>query len=257
MRASILAAVAATALIGVAFAGAASAQTRIQPGQTLRGELAASDPRMGDQSAYDCFSLATNAGQTYTVTQRSSVIDAYMAVTPTNDCRAMPRTGESNDDGPNMGTDAQLVFQGTGQPWIIRANSYEGNQFGAYTVEVTASGSAAPTRAPGKPPVGGAAPAPAPAQSDENSVYEYLSLCMAADIVETQQGVRETPTREAESIQIFELLMLAGAEANQSEDQITDMVAGLAAAWMEDAAMLRESPPATIRRDCLQMINDS
>lgn len=156
MRRSILAAAAATVLVGLTVAGAASAQTRIQPGQTLRGELSQRDPRMGDDSAYDCYSLQTQAGQTYTVTQRSTAFDAFMAVTPSTDCSAYPRDNEWSDDGPNMGNDAQVTFQGNGQTWLIRTNSYSGNQFGAYTVEVAATGSGRPAqRAPGKPPAGG------------------------------------------------------------------------------------------------------
>lgn len=267
MRRSILAAAAATALAGLMAAGAASAQTRIQPGQTLRGQLAASDPRMGDDSAYDCYSLQTQAGQTYTVTQRSSAFDAYMAVTPSTNCAADPRANESNDDGPNMGNDAQITFRGTGQPWLIRTNSFAGNQFGAYTIEVTASGGGAAPRAPGKPPAGGGA-SPPPANNNSGSDtparpaggedrYNWDAMCQAADLValvlaadDNMTDAQLTEWIETASV-LQEATAASGRAIGKTEEQINDDIATFGAAWMTDEALMRDVPPRQLRDLCL------
>lgn len=267
MRRSILAAAAATVLVGLTVAGAASAQTRIQPGQTLRGELSQRDPRMGDDSAYDCYSLQTQAGQTYTVTQRSTAFDAYMAVTPSTNCSADPRDNESNDDGPDMGTDAQITFRGTGQPWLIRANSLEGNSFGAYTIAVTASGSGPAPRAPGKPPAGGANSAP-PANNNSNSDtpsrpasgedrYNWDAMCQAADLVAlvlmADQNMSDAQLTEwIETAQVLqEATATSGRAIGKTEEQINDDIATFGAAWMTDESLMRDVPPADLRTLCL------
>lgn len=259
------------ALATLAAAGVASAQTRIQPGQTVRGQLAASDPRMGDQSAYDCYSLATNAGQTYTVTQRSSAFDTYMAVTPSNDCTATPRTNESNDDGPNMGTDSQIVFQGTGQPWIIRANSLSGNEFGAYTIEVAVSGSAAPSRPVGKPPAGGGnSPPPSNNNSgtssgqfaglsrptDPQERYTWDTLCSGVDTVALilmSEGMSDEDLMAwiQESSVLHNAAIASGRAIGKTEDDVTNDSATFGAAYYQDETLFDEAPPVELRAACL------
>ena len=275
MRRSILAVAAATVFANLAVAGAASAQTRIQPGQTLRGELAASDPRMGDQSAYDCYVLATNAGQTYTVTQRSSAFDTYLAVTPTNDCRATPRTGESNDDGPDMGTNSQIVFQGTGQPWIIRANSYARDQFGAYTVDVAVSGGGnAPSRPVGKPPSGGGSAPPANNNSgggnagsfaglsrptDPQERYTWDTMCSGVDTVAliiSSEGMSDEALMAwvEESSVLHAAAVASGRAIGKTEEDVTNDSATFGAAYFQDETLFDDAPPVDLRNACLAVV---
>ncbi len=274
MRRSILAVAAATVFASLAVSGAASAQTRIQPGQTARGQLAASDPRMGDQSAYDCYVLATNAGQTYTVTQRSSAFDTYLAVTPTNDCRATPRTGESNDDGPDMGTNSQIVFQGTGQPWIIRANSYAGDQFGAYTVDVAVSGAAAPSRPVGKPPVGGGSAPPANNNSsggnagsfagisrptDPQERYTWDTMCSGVDtiaLILSSEGMSDEALMAwvEESSVLHNAAVASGRAIGKTEEDVTNDSATFGAAYFQDETLFDDAPPLELRAACLAVV---
>ncbi|QQQ18868.1 hypothetical protein JIP62_01610 [Brevundimonas vitis] len=105
-------------------------------------------------------------------------------------------------------------------------------------------------------PVSTAVVAPAVAQDEAaEQVFNFLALCMAADIVETQQGVESTPEREVGTEKIFDLLMLAGQNTGRTEDQMAEVVAGYAAAWLADASLLQSSPPASVRQQCLDTID--
>jgi hypothetical protein len=105
-------------------------------------------------------------------------------------------------------------------------------------------------------PVSTAMVAPAVVQDEAGEqVFNFLALCMAADIVETQQGVATTPEREAGTQKIFDLLMLAGENTGRTEDQMAEVVAGYAAAWLADASLLQSSPPASVRQQCLDTID--
>ncbi|MDZ4364833.1 hypothetical protein [Brevundimonas sp.] len=86
-------------------------------------------------------------------------------------------------------------------------------------------------------------------------VFNFLALCMAADIAETSQGVADSEARTEDSLKIFELLMLAGENTGRTEDQITEVVAGYVGAWTSDATLLRDSPPGQVRQQCLDTIN--
>ncbi|NJC41431.1 hypothetical protein GGQ87_001689 [Brevundimonas alba] len=123
----------------MAGAGAADAQSALTPGGTLRGQLATSDARLGDDSFYDCLSLQTRPGQRYRVEMRSAAFDAYMALGSGAKC--VWSSSESDDDSAG-GTDARIEFTGDGGLWSVRANSLSAGQTGAYTVTVQELGGA-------------------------------------------------------------------------------------------------------------------
>lgn len=227
---------AATATVAtLAAAGAASAQSNIRVGQTVNGSLAASDPKLSsDDSSYDCYVFQAQAGSWYQVDYKSSAFDAFVAVGQGRNC-AVDAT-EANDDGPD-GLNSQLVFQTeTGGTWFIRANSLEAGETGAYTLALA----------------NGTAPAGLGSSEDEDSVFQYLAICLAADIVAGMEG---QPASEDDSLKIFELMMLAGERDGLSEDDITNEVAEYVLAWTSDEELMRSSPPATVRAECIATID--
>ncbi len=123
----------------------AQAQTPIAVGQTVRGSLAASDAKLGDDSYYDAYTLNGRSGQTVTVTLRSEAFDTYLAVG-----RMSGSTFESlgtDDDGAG-GTDSRVVLTlPANGAYVIRANSLSAGSTGDYTLEVAAGGTPSPTPA--------------------------------------------------------------------------------------------------------------
>jgi len=114
------------------------AQSSIRVGQTVRGELSATDPKAGDDSHYDLFTFRARRGERVTFTLRSSAFDAYVAV-------GRMEGGEfdqieSDDDGAG-GTDARvtLTFPQDGE-YVVRANSLSTGETGAYTLTADAGG---------------------------------------------------------------------------------------------------------------------
>ena len=105
-------------------------------GSTIRGELTTADPRLADDSFYDCHSVRTAAGVHYRAVMRSTTFDTYLAV-GTGDCAGTPTL--TDDDGAG-GTDSAISFVGDGEVWYVRANSLEASTTGPYTLEISEAG---------------------------------------------------------------------------------------------------------------------
>lgn len=115
---------------------AATAQTPISPGQTVRGTLSASDRMLDDGSYADVYVMQAEAGQPYTVTLRSSDFDAFVGVSYSGEGQF-----QAGDDDSAGGTDAELVFAYlAGGPVYIYANSLGQGETGAYMLTVTRGG---------------------------------------------------------------------------------------------------------------------
>jgi hypothetical protein len=116
------------------------AQTSIRVGQTVRGELSATDPTADDDSHYDLYTIRGRRGERVTFTLRSTAFDAYLAVGRMEDGEFDPI--ESDDDGAG-GTDARvsLTFPEDGD-YVVRANSLSSGETGAYTLTAEAGGEA-------------------------------------------------------------------------------------------------------------------
>jgi len=144
-----------SALIAVlaAVATPALAQNSIRPGQTVRGELTASDPTLDDGSHYDCFAVQTRRGQSLQIDQMSDAFDSYLTV-GAGSC-ATPDNPASDDDGGG-GVNARVVRVGDGGMLTIRVNSLEGGKTGAYQLRVTevAGGATAPANGAGATSIG-------------------------------------------------------------------------------------------------------
>lgn len=134
------------ALLGAMLAaGAATAQTMLEPGRMVRGALAAGDARLDDGSYFDCYLIQTRAGAAYRVTYAAPEYDAYLAAGQGTSCAA--GSDVSDDDGGG-GTDSALEFTGTGGAWFIRANSLTAKQTGPYVLLVSLASQTPPAAAP-------------------------------------------------------------------------------------------------------------
>lgn len=257
MRHKFLTGAAVTMLVSLAVAGAASAQTAIRPGQTINGELTGRDARWnGDNTPMDCYVLQTAAGQSYVVDYRSNAFDAYLAIGPGRTCQGARHSASDDDSGG--GLHSRLTLAGDGEVWFIRANAIAEGSAGAYTLAVSGPSAAAPSRPVGKPPAGGSTTPPANNDSygpADDSIFTYLAICMAADFVETGQGVPDTEARTADSMRIFEFLLAAGEEEGLSEQEITTIVTDYVTAWSSSPELLRSKPPGETRRECIDTIN--
>jgi hypothetical protein len=115
-----------------------AAQQTIRPGQTVSGQLTASDPTLNDGSHYDVWRFAAVARHRYRVTLRSDDFDAYLAVGSS----AMDDCGDcaTDDDGAG-GTDARVEFTGGEDgTYEIRANSYLADEMGGYELALEDQG---------------------------------------------------------------------------------------------------------------------
>lgn len=114
------------------------AQTPIRVGQTVRGELTATDPKAGDDSHYDLYTFRARQGERVTFTLRSSAFDAYLAVGRMEGGEFEDIT--SDDDGAG-GTDARVTisFDEAGD-YLVRANSLSQGETGAYTLTAEEGG---------------------------------------------------------------------------------------------------------------------
>jgi hypothetical protein len=126
---------------------------RIAMGQTVSGRLAASDPVLGDGSHYHMYLYQGQQGERITVTLRSGDFDAFLS-----GGSADADSFEDSDDDGAGGTDARLVATvGRSGAYLIRVNSLEGGETGAYTLTVeraSAQAAGPSTEAPPAPATG-------------------------------------------------------------------------------------------------------
>lgn len=108
--------------------------TQIKVGQTLNGELAASDPALDDDSHYDLFRFNGKSGDKLVITMKSTAFDSYLAVGRMENEEFSSL--ETNDDGAG-GTDSkvEITLDQDGE-YVIRANSLFAKALGGYTVNL-------------------------------------------------------------------------------------------------------------------------
>jgi hypothetical protein len=128
------------ALVVAAAAGPAAAQNSIRPGQKLTGLLASSDPKLDDDSHYDCFTLQTRRGQTLQIDQTSDAFDSFIQI-GTGGCDAFQH--QQSDDDSGGGLNSRLVIEGNGDLLTIRVNSLQADQTGLYQLGVSLIGQSA------------------------------------------------------------------------------------------------------------------
>jgi hypothetical protein len=116
----------------------AAAQDVIRPGESVSGQLSASDPTLGDGSHYDVWRFPVQARHRYRVTLRSDDFDAYLSV----GANTAEECGDcTNDDDGAGGTDALVEVTGrTDGTLQIRANSYDEGETGEYQLTLEDAG---------------------------------------------------------------------------------------------------------------------
>jgi len=143
----------ALALAATCAAVPAAAQQTVTLGQTVRGRLEASDPKLDDGSHYDIWNYRGRAGERIVVTLRSSDFDAYLAFGKISGGECSDNC-QTDDDGAG-GTDSRVTATiGAAGTYQIRANTLQGGETGAYTLEVQAAAPAPPVRTSGTIAVG-------------------------------------------------------------------------------------------------------
>ena len=106
----------------------------IKVGQTLEGELAATDPTLDDDSHYDLFRFTGKNGDKLVITMKSTAFDTYLATGRMENDEFTSL--ETNDDGAG-GTDSsiEITLDQDGE-YVIRANSLFAKALGAYTINL-------------------------------------------------------------------------------------------------------------------------
>jgi hypothetical protein len=109
----------------------------IRYGQTVNGELAASDPQMDDDSHFDLWKFTGRQGDKIVITMKSTAFDTYAALGRLEEGDFVQI--ESNDDGAG-GTDSKIEYtlESDGE-YVVRANSLFSKGLGAYTLNITRS----------------------------------------------------------------------------------------------------------------------
>jgi hypothetical protein len=128
---------------GSALEAQKAAASSVAVGQTVRGTIASSDPRMDDGSHYDEWRLRGQPNQRVEIVMESTDFDAYLKITEAGGGEMI----DSDDDGAG-GTNARLVVTLAAKDYVISANTLQADETGSYTLRVTALPPAAPARAP-------------------------------------------------------------------------------------------------------------
>ncbi len=118
--------------LALTITGGALAQTAITGGQTLTGELTASDGNLNSGAKYDCFLLEALPAEPYQIWMASDSIVPKVSIGPGRDCTMALETNSVDDAD---GSDQTISLMGDGGPWIIRLWG-EPQQLGYYTLGI-------------------------------------------------------------------------------------------------------------------------
>ncbi|HEY3172072.1 MAG TPA: PPC domain-containing protein [Thermoanaerobaculia bacterium] len=98
---------------------------------TNAGQLATTDCFISsDNSYYDVYSFSGSSGQQVTIDMSSAAFDSFLFLLDPSGSNVVA-TDDNSGGGNNARIVSTLTESGT---WFIVANSYSGNQFGAYTL---------------------------------------------------------------------------------------------------------------------------
>jgi hypothetical protein len=123
---------------GASAKGSSSGARTITIGQTVSSELSSSDQKLDDDSFYEAWTLEGRAGESITITLRSSAFDAYLQV---RDASGEVITTDDDTGAGAKGTDSQITLViPAGGRIVIVANTLEAGETGAYTLSVVRGG---------------------------------------------------------------------------------------------------------------------
>lgn len=131
--------------IVAAIATPAFAQS-IRVGQSINGELTASDLRLDDGSYVDCYELQTQSGQRLQIDQTAALFDSYLSVMRGGCQNPTEMLAQDDDSGGDL--NSRIVLDGDGGLWGLAVNSIETGATGGYQLRVTAVGRATTAVAP-------------------------------------------------------------------------------------------------------------
>ena len=164
-------------------------ETLVALGQTMAGELTASDPVMADGRAYDVFLLSHKPGESIQVTARSTTFDALMVAGPLvagGKCISLSG-GCLVDDDSAGGRNPRITTKvpASGYLWISVTGPNATRSRGAYSLEVvpaptansvTTTSSPAPVATPKPTSAATANIAPAPASRPRRPPPQSIAL---------------------------------------------------------------------------------
>jgi hypothetical protein len=102
-------------------------------GDTIRGELTAGDAKARDESLYDIYRFRASRGDEITVTMRSPMVEAYLAINRQGEDKPLATAA---DDGFG-GRDAELSFVAPADGvYDVWANTLGGGQRGQYVLSL-------------------------------------------------------------------------------------------------------------------------
>jgi hypothetical protein len=107
-------------------------------GQTVNSELSSADEKLDDDSFYEAWTFSGRAGESVTITLRSSAFDAFLQVR--DGSGEVINTDDDSGAGAG-GTDAQLtIVIPAGGRIVIVANTLGAGETGAYTLNIVRGG---------------------------------------------------------------------------------------------------------------------
>ena len=169
----------------------------IRPGQTVSGSLSTSDPRLEtDNTFYDLWRFSGRRGQRFEAVMTSTAFDAYLAIGRMEG--GVLNVEKSDDDGAGGSNPRILITLAQDGEYVIRANSLNEGETGAYTLRLTQMAALPPAPAPRAIRSGQAVTgtlAEGDPMADDDSFYdayvytaragERLTITMASDAFDT------------------------------------------------------------------------
>ena len=110
----------------------------------MTGELTESDDEADDGSYFDLYRLTARAGESVTITMRSSAVDSYVVLGQMVDGQ-WSQIAFDDDSGGGKNARLQHSFDTAGE-YLIRANTVGANATGSYTLRVDRTGATGTVR---------------------------------------------------------------------------------------------------------------
>jgi len=99
-------------------------------GQTFNGTLTAADCKFSDNTAFHAYTFTVTATRALEIEMSSAAVDPYLLVIDAN----QTVVAEDDDSGPGSGARVLRLFApGT---YLVLANTYDANTFGAYSISI-------------------------------------------------------------------------------------------------------------------------
>jgi len=113
-------------------------------GVGVSGSISADDAEADDGTLFDSYRITARAGESVTITMRSTAVDSYLSLGQMTDGEF---TKVADDDDSAGGTNARIehTFERAGE-YLIRASTIGSGKTGAYTIRVDRGAAARPAR---------------------------------------------------------------------------------------------------------------